>query len=230
MKAFLLAAGYGTRLRPLTDHIPKCLLPVRGVPLLETWLQLCHRHGIDEVLINVHAHAAKVSDYLGLHRNGVRVKVIEEPELLGSAGTIRANRAWIGQAESFWIFYGDVLTRANLTSMFHFHQSRKMLATLGVYRVPDPARCGVVTSDHEGILRSFIEKPRHPQSTVAFSGILLASPALLDFIPPNRPADFGFHVLPHLVGRAAVYEIPEYLIDVGTKETYETAQNTWPGL
>jgi len=229
VKAFLLAAGHGTRLRPLTDHTPKCLLPVRGVPLLEIWLELCRRHGIDEVLINLHAHSSVVSDYLNRNKNGIHTAIAEEERLLGSAGTVWANRDWVNQTECFWIFYADVLTRANLTSMLRFHESRGLLATLGVYRVPDPTRCGIVTVTQDGTLRSFVEKPSKPESTLAFSGIMLATPALLDLIPADRPADFGFHVLPHLAGQAAVYEIPEYLIDIGTKETYEVAQQTWTG-
>jgi mannose-1-phosphate guanylyltransferase len=230
MKAFLLAAGHGTRLRPLTDHTPKCLLPVRGVPLLEIWLQLCHRHGIDEVLINLHAHSSMVFDYLKGHKNGVHAEIVEEARLLGSAGTVWANRDWVNTTECFWIFYADVLTRTDLTSMLRFHQSRGLPATIGVYRVPDPTRCGVVTVTRDGTLQSFVEKPSKPESTLAFSGIMLATPALVDLIPADRPADFGFHVLPRLAGKAAVYEIPEYLIDIGTKETYEVAQNTWTGL
>jgi mannose-1-phosphate guanylyltransferase len=230
VKAFLLAAGHGTRLRPLTDHTPKCLLPVLGIPLLEIWLELCHRHGIEEVLINLHAHASIVSDYLKGHKNGLHTEIVEESRLLGSAGTVWANRDWVNRTECFWIFYADVLTRANLTSMLRFHQHRGLLATLGVNRVSDPTRCGVVTVTHDGTLRSFVEKSSKPESTLAFSGIMLATPALLDFIPPRRPADFGFHVLPHLAGHAAVYEIAEYLIDIGTKETYEVAQKTWTGL
>ena len=114
--------------------------------------------------------------------------------------------------------------------MLRFHESRSLLATLGVNRVSDPTRCGVVTTSHDSTLQSFVEKPKKSASTLAFSGIMLATPHLLNFIPSARPADFGFHVLPRLVGNAAVYEIPEYLIDIGTKETYETVQRTWPGL
>ena len=230
MKAFLLAAGHGTRLRPLTDTMPKCLLPVRGVPLLQVWLELCHRHGISEVLINLHAHASKVRDYSAQHKNGVEITIAEEPTLLGSAGTVWANREWVGDSECFWIFYADVLTRADLTSMLRFHRSHGQAATLGVNRVPDPARCGVVTARPDNVLQSFIEKPAMPKSQLAFSGIMLASPAWLDFIPPERPADLGFHVLPRLAGKASVYEIPEYLLDIGTPENYEIAQQTWPGL
>ena len=77
MKAFLLAAGHGTRLRPITDNIPKCLVPIRGTPLLSIWLQLCKQFGIDEVLINVHAHASSVREFLQQRGNGIRAELIE---------------------------------------------------------------------------------------------------------------------------------------------------------
>src|SRR5215469_8091130 len=92
LKAFLLAAGHGTRLRPLTEHVPKCLLPIRGIPLLGIWLEVCAKASIDSVLINVHAHADAVKRFLGEQQLPVSVEIIEEHELLGSAGTISANR------------------------------------------------------------------------------------------------------------------------------------------
>src|SRR5215472_16137594 len=105
MKAFLLAAGRGTRLRPFTDTVPKCLLPIRGTPLLEIWLRLCERFGIQEVLLNLHSHAPQVRNFLSNRRTKIlAVKLVEEQILLGSAGTLRVNRDWIGNDECFWIF------------------------------------------------------------------------------------------------------------------------------
>jgi mannose-1-phosphate guanylyltransferase len=115
MKAFLLAAGEGTRLRPLTDSIPKCLVPIRQKPLLEIWLQLCARSGIREVLINLHSHADAVRSFVAGRDFGVQIRLFEEPRLLGSAGTIAANRAWVQPDPYFWVFYADVLTNMNLS-------------------------------------------------------------------------------------------------------------------
>jgi len=91
MKAFLLAAGKGTRLKPLTESVPKCLLPFHGVPLLSIWLELCRRHGIGEVLINVHAHPDAIRGFVANNHHDVQVRLFEEPTLLGSAGTVAAN-------------------------------------------------------------------------------------------------------------------------------------------
>jgi mannose-1-phosphate guanylyltransferase len=230
VKAFILAAGNGTRLRPLTDNIPKCMVPVRGVPLLEIWLQTCKRVGINEVLINLHAHAETVHQYLRQNANGIRVHVAEETELLGSAGTVRANRDWIASEECFWIFYADVLHYADLKNMMMLHQLRKPVATLGVYRVSDPKRCGVVTVGEDGMIHEFVEKPTNPTGNLAFSGLMVGTPELVEAIPEQVPADIGFHVLPRLVGRMLAFPINDYLIDIGTMENYLKAQVTWPGL
>ena len=230
MKAFLLAGGLGTRLRPLTDSTPKCLLPVQGTPMLQIWFALCCHYGIDEVLINVHAHGGAVSKFIDENKDGLKVRLSEETALLGSAGTIHANRDWVTKEKSFWIFYADVLTTANLNQMLAFHNSRGQIATIGVYEVPDPSRCGIVQVDDDGAVLDFVEKPQAPVGNLAFSGLMLATPALLEVIPATSPVDLGFHVLPHIVGRMSAFRISDYLLDIGTPENYQTAQENWPGF
>ena len=230
MKAFLLAAGLGTRLRPLTDSTPKCLLPIRGVPLMGIWLDLCKRCGIDEVLINTHSHGESVRNYLEANKNGLITRVVDEPVLLGSAGTILANRKWVASESCFWVIYADVLTTADLGRMMQFHLRHRGIATLGAYRVPDPGRCGIMDVNNNGLIQRFIEKPKSPASHLAFAGIMIANARLFDAIPRHLPADLGFDVLPRLAGKMFAYSIPEYLLDVGTVEHYELAQKNWPGF
>jgi mannose-1-phosphate guanylyltransferase len=230
MKAFLLAAGHGTRLRPITDRVPKCLVPIQGIPMLAIWLRLCKTLGIQDVLINLHAHADIVRAFLrGLADGDVRVKVTEETQLLGSAGTLRANRSWVDGEDLFWVFYADVLHCADLAAMLHLHRQRKLIATLGVYEVPDPSRCGIITANSQDVIENFVEKPALPTSNLAFSGLMIATPALLDVIPERVPSDIGFDVLPKLNNQMVAFRISDYLIDVGTMENYEKAQATWPG-
>ncbi len=229
MKAFLLAAGHGTRLRPHTDGTPKCLLPIRGVPILEIWLALCRKHGISEVLVNTHAHAAAVKEFVAQWKDGIRVTVIEEPELYGSAGTLLANRDWVRGEDKFWVFYADVLTNADLAMMLAFHRA-STAATLGVYSVPDPQRCGIATLDRTGTVVNFVEKPAVPSGNLAFAGLMLATPQLLDEIPQKRGADIGFDVLPRLLGRMRGYRIGDFVLDIGTLENYDFAQKAWPGI
>ncbi|SRR5882724_11189482 len=229
MKAFLLAGGLGSRLRPLTDSTPKCLLPVQGIPLLQIWFDIFRQYNIDEVLINVHSHGDAVRRFIDDHKDGLKVRLFEENTLLGSAGTVLANREWVNKERSFWIFYADVLTTTNLNQMLTFHNSRGQIATIGVYEVPDPSRCGIVQVNEQGVVLDFVEKPKAPAGNLAFSGLMLATPALLNFIPDNCPVDLGFHVLPQIVGRMAAYRIPDFVIDIGTLETYRIAQQSWPG-
>jgi mannose-1-phosphate guanylyltransferase len=230
MKAFILAAGNGTRLRPLTDSVPKCLLPIQGVPLLEIWLNNCKAAGITDVLVNAHAHADAVKEFAATQKSGVRVSVVEEPQLLGSAGTLVENRAFVAGEEAFFVLYGDVLTNIDLRRMLEFHRQKNLSATLGVYQVPDPTRCGVVTMDENDVIQKFVEKPAHTESNWAFSGAMIGGQEIFDFLPDRRAMDIGFDVLPKMAGKMAGYRISEYLIDIGTLENYQTAQQSWPGL
>jgi mannose-1-phosphate guanylyltransferase len=230
MKAFILAAGDGTRLRPLTDSVPKCLLPIHGVPLLEIWLNTCKAAGITDILVNAHAHAEAVKQFAATQKSGVRASIVEEPQLLGSAGTLAENRAFAAGEEAFFVLYGDVLTAVDLRRMLEFHRQKNLAASLGIYRVPDPTRCGVVTMDDDEVIQKFAEKPTHPESNWAFSGVMIAGQEIFDFVPDQRPADIGFDVLPKMAGRMAGYRISEYLIDIGTPENYQAVQQSWPGL
>ena len=229
MKAFILAAGHGTRLRPLTDRMPKCLVPIAGTPMLQIWFDQCIRSGITEILINLHAHADQVGEFVARHAGDLDVKLFEEPELLGSAGTLRANREWLGKDPEFWVLYGDVLTNLNFPAMLVEHRTSGMLATLGTYHVADPRRCGIVTTNGNNRITAFVEKPRDPPGNMAFSGIMIASPAVCDAIPTAKPRpDIGLDLLPRLIGKMSAFPIRDYLIDIGTPANYERAQSEWP--
>ena len=162
---------------------------------------------------------------------GTKIEVSEEQILLGSAGTLLANRHWLNSDSSFWIFYSDVLTAANLAPLQAIHQRHSdHLASLGVNEVPDPRRCGIVSVDRDGVIRDFVEKPEEPTGSLAFSGIMIARRQMLDLIPSDGLADIAFHVLPKLVGRMSAIMISDYLLDIGTMENYQRAQETWPGF
>jgi mannose-1-phosphate guanylyltransferase len=198
--------------------------------MLQIWLEACQRHGIDEVLINVHSHAELVRRFIDSYFGGTSVTVVEEDQLLGSAGTLWANRDWVGKDAFFWVFYADVLNRVDFAAMLRLHRARKPMATLGVYRVPDPQRCGIVDVGADGTILEFIEKPAEPRSNLAFSGLLIGTPSMLEIIPQKRYADIGFDVLPRLAGKMIAYPVSDYLLDIGTMENYQKAQVTWPGL
>jgi mannose-1-phosphate guanylyltransferase len=230
VKGFLLAAGAGTRLRPLTNTTPKCLVPIQGAPLLAIWLEWCAMHGIDEILLNSHAHSERVREFVDVYRGPVRMTLTHEPELLGSAGTVHVNREFVRGEKEFAVLYADVLTNCRFDLLLEFHRKRRSPVTLGTYRVPNPTQCGIIVTDDTGKVVEFVEKPQFPKSDEAFSGILIGGPALLDRIPEKIPADIGFDVLPQLVSEMFAFPIAEYVFDIGTLEKYEQAQREWPGF
>jgi mannose-1-phosphate guanylyltransferase len=198
--------------------------------LLEIWLRNCKAAGITDVLVNTRAHTEAIRKFAAEQKTGVRIRIVEEPELLGSAGTLAENRDFVAGEESFFVLYADVLTNVDLRRMLVFHTQKRLPATLGVYQVPDPSRCGIVTMDENAVISNFIEKPMHPESNWAFAGVMIAGPAFFDFLPNRRPADLGFDVLPKMTGNMAAYPIAEYLLDIGTIANYHHAQESWPGL
>ncbi len=239
MKAFLLAAGMGTRLRPYTDTLPKCLIPIHGKPLLDIWIDLFQAHGIDSVLINTHHHAALVEQAvqrLRVHKTP-DIQSVFERELLGSGGTLLANRGFVEPGEDFIVAYADNLTNVDLTALIDFHQSRPAvdrILTMGLFRSPVPQACGIATLDADQTVTAFEEKPENPQSDLANAGIYVATYNVLGECHKIRQQvdpgvfDFGYHVLPRLAGRMSGYEIKAFLMDVGTVASYHKALDNWP--
>lgn len=236
LKAFMLAAGLGTRLRPLTNEVPKCLLPIGGKPLLQIWLEHLAHHGINEVLVNTHWHHEKVKGFLETRQKNQRVLTFYEPKLLGSAGTILANRHWVGDGPPFFIIYGDNLTNVDLSKMLDFHRSHGLPFTLGVFRSKTPEQCGIAEVREDGLVTGFVEKPKEPKSDLAAAGVYVADQRVFSFFPemgpdwqngPTIPLDLGFHVIPRLVGQMQAYLIEEFLVDIGTLAQYKAAQAAW---
>lgn len=225
MKAFLLAAGVGSRLRPITDNIPKCLVPINGYPLLYYWLKLFERYGIDEVLINLHHLSDLVLEFLRETNFSLKIHTVFEEELLGSAGTIRCNFDFVCREDAFLICYADNLTNMDLEQMIDFHRRRQTILTLGLFHTNYPHDCGIAEIDQDNIVVNFIEKPQKPKSNLAGAGIYIASHEILNYLPEHFPSDFGNDVLPKLIGKMKGYFINEYFIDIGTLDNYNQARN-----
>ncbi|WP_107771346.1 nucleotidyltransferase family protein [Nocardioides sediminis] len=227
MKAVLLAAGLGTRLRPLTDHVPKCLVPVRGKALLDIWLDSFTSAGVDEVLINLHHFPDLVRGHLASRHGGPRVVTAYEPTLLGSAGTLRAQRDWLAGEEMFLVVNGDNLTDFDLRDLVDAHRSGGAVATLSVFRTPRPRECGIVEVV-DGWVTGFQEKPQEPRGDLANAGLYAFVPDVIDRVRPGVPRDIGFDLLPGLVGEARAVDIGDaYFLDVGTPEALVRATREW---
>lgn len=225
MKAVLLIAGLGTRLRPLTDSIPKCLLPINGKPLLGIWFDKLVEAGVSDVLINTHWLADQVTDYVEKHcPPELTVTISYEQQLLGSAGTLAANRDFFG-TQPFFIIYGDNLSDVDLADLYASHIKHRPVLTLGTFEAEFPKRCGIAEIDQRQIIQGFVEKPEAPLSNRAAAGIYVAEPTIFDYFPESKNLsvlDLGFDVIPRLIGKMRNYSIDQ-LIDIGTFESYQKA-------
>ena len=201
MKAFLLAAGMGTRLSPITDHRPKCLIPIKGKPILQIWLELCARYEIEEVLINLYHFPDLVRNFIHSSTWNLKINLFHEEKLLGSGGTVLANKEFVKNEERFFIFYADNLTNVNLMQMVNFDDAHRGPLTMGLFRTDSPETCGIAEVNENSLIIGFEEKPKKPKSNLANAGIYLAKKEIWDYFPHQEFIDFGFDILPRLVGK-----------------------------
>jgi len=225
MKAFLLVAGLGTRLRPVTNNTPKCLVPIGNRPLMAYWFDLLEKYNVSEVLINLHHLPEKVRDFVDNYPTSLKVRMFYEEQLLGSGGTVWANREWVQNDSFFLIAYGDNLTNANLKSLIDFHCKNNPVLTMAVFKTDNPRECGIATIDEDNTIIGFEEKPTNPISNLANAGLFVASQEIFDYFPENNNGvlDFGFDILPKLIGKMKAYLLTEYLQDIGTLARYQKA-------
>ena len=225
MKAFLLAAGLGTRLRPLTNETPKCLIEINGKPLLSWWVDLLSLHNIKEVLINIHYLPEKVINFIS-EINKVKFVPFHEKELLGSAGTILRNREFVKNENDFLIAYADNLTNYNLSDMFKFHKLNNSVLTMALYKTDIPKQKGIVQLDNNNTIIDFVEKPISPKSNLANAGLYFCKQDVFDFLDDNS-FDIGFDLLPKLINNMSGWVTDDYLIDIGTYEQLKQARDEW---
>jgi len=228
VKAFLLAAGVGSRLRPITDTLPKCMVVIDDRPLLDIWLDAFERAGVDEVLVNLHHLPDVVRDHIAARQGPPVVRTFFEPELLGSAGTLAANRHWVDGEDFFLACNADNLTDFDLRSLIDEHREHRAFATLTVFHSETPWTGGVVEVDRDGTVIGFAEKPAEPVSDLTNAGMYAFHPSVLDEITGPAPNDIGHHLLPRLVGRARAMVVEGYFRDIGTVEAYRRAREEWP--
>lgn len=228
MKAFLLAGGLGERLRPFTDRLPKCLVPINGTPLLTIWLDLCKRSGVDSVLINISRHADALDSFLQAEKPSIDVTVVREDAPLGNAGTVLANKEFVSGEDNFFVLYTDNLTDVDLPKLLAFHQTHDGPLTMGLFRTPAPTSSGIVEIDATGRVLGFEEKPAHPKGNLANAGIYVSRQAVFDAIPSNKPVvDFGHDVFPALSGQLHAELLDGYLLDIGTPTGLAKGSQDW---
>jgi mannose-1-phosphate guanylyltransferase len=227
MRAMVLAAGLGTRLRPLTYEITKPMVPVLDRPVMEHIVELLERHGFEEVIANLHYFPETIREYFG-----ERISYRFEEELLGTAGGVRACAQFFGE-EPFLVISGDALTDIDLGALAARHRESGGVATLAVKKVEDTREYGVVLHDSDGRITGFQEKPSPEEalSDLGNCGIYVFSPEIFDYFPDRPFADWAHDVFPVLLENDVpfhIHEVREYWNDVGSLS--ELRQGTFDAL
>ncbi|MBI4610264.1 MAG: mannose-1-phosphate guanyltransferase [Candidatus Rokubacteria bacterium] len=227
MKAVIMAGGFGTRLRPLTAHIPKPMVPVGNVPILEHTVKLLRTHGLNDLLVLLYFLPEAVTSYFGDGgRWGVKMTYVTPPADLGTAGAVRFAAAQLG--EPVLVISGDVLTDFDLGRIVRFHGEARAEATMVLTRVELPLQYGIVITDASARVTRFLEKPSWGEvfSDTINTGIYVLEPSVIDAIPAHRPHDFGKELFPALLGAGRApygFVAAGYWRDVGNLVEYRVA-------
>jgi mannose-1-phosphate guanylyltransferase/mannose-1-phosphate guanylyltransferase/phosphomannomutase len=221
----VMAAGLGTRLRPLTYEVPKPMVPVANRPVMEHILALLRRHGLGEVIANLHWFPDTIRDHFGDGAGlGVALTYRYENELLGTAGGVRNVAEFFGD-EPFLVMAADALTDIDLAALRAAHEAHDGIATLAVKRVADVSEFGVVITGSDGRVQGFQEKPDRAEalSDLASCMIYVLEREIFDYFPDERVVDFALDVFPALLENDVpfhVHEIDSYWNDVGSLPEY----------
>jgi mannose-1-phosphate guanylyltransferase len=229
MRAVVLVGGFGTRLRPLTCHRPKQMLPIVHRPMLEHVVGHLVAHGVDDVVLSLGFRPEVFADaYPDAGCAGATLHYAVEPEPLDTAGAIRFAALDAGIDERFLVLNGDVLTDLDVTRFVEFHERAGAEATIALHKVDDPSRYGVVPTDSDGRVIAFVEKPPPGEAPTDLinAGTYVLEPEVLDRIPGDRRVSVEREVFPGLVESGGLYALDDesYWIDTGTPSTYIQAQ------
>ena len=228
LRALLLAAGLGTRLRPITEKIPKCLVEVAGEPLLGRWLRQLEAVCCEAVLINTHYLSDQVETFLQERPpTAMCVQTIHEPELLGTAGTLLANQAFFNDATGLLI-HADNAMDGDLQGLLNSHAARpeECLLTMLTFCTDQPRSCGIVATDGRGVVRAFHEKVSDAPSNCANGALYSFDPDFLAYCGSMnpQPTDFSTEVIPHLMGRIHTWHTSMPYLDIGSPLALQAAQ------
>ena len=212
----------------MTNNIPKCLVPIHGIPLLAYWLKILDRLGVTEILINLHYLSEKVIEFVSSSPYKNKIILSEEKELIGTGGTLVTNRNfWQGQKTL--VIHADNLCLSNLKGLISRHKNRlpHIDATLLLFRTPNPKSCGVVTIDPDGIITGFYEKVENPPTNLASGAIFLFAENVYDkyfrTLMMNTHYEISIDIAPKLVGKMQGWVVDDYYIDIGSPENYHNA-------
>lgn len=229
MRAILLAAGFGTRLQPLTHSTPKCLVPIKGKPLLDIWLDKLWLAGIELVAINTHYLADHVSTHIKQSKYQANVFIVNELNLLGTAGTLIKNKDFFCGDDGMLI-HADNYCCDDLVGFIEAHRKRptNCLMTMMTFRTNTPSSCGIVDVNEQGVVVGFYEKVKSPPGNLANGAVYILSKELINEIAINMSTanDFSRDILPAFLGKIFTYETLDLFMDIGTPESYKLANTS----
>jgi mannose-1-phosphate guanylyltransferase len=233
MRAILLAAGFGTRLRPITNNIPKCLVSINRRPLLDIWLSNLANAGIGPFIINTHHLSDQVSAHIRKSPFSGMAVLVYEPNLLGTAGTLIHNAEFFC-GEDGMLIHADNYCNVDFKDFMQSHTQRPAGCemTMMTFRTNAPSSCGIVELNDQKVVVGFHEKVPSPPGNLANGAIYILSKKLIsEILLTNKNAfDFSTEILPTLIGKIFTYEVTGVFVDIGTPEMYEFANHldkTW---
>lgn len=223
----ILAAGYGTRLQPLTLTKPKCLVEVRKEPILLHWLKIINSLGFNDVLVNTHYLHRQVSEFLSSKKHlGLNVIEAYEENLLGTAGTLIKNYELLNNKDILMI-HADNYTSSDLDGLIktYHNMPKNCLLTMLTFNSETPQNCGVVKLNKENIVTEFHEKVKNPPTNIANGAVYLFNQKLLNWIMKNEPKakDFSLDIIPKLINKIYTWHHEEPFIDIGTHKSLKKA-------
>jgi len=227
MKAMVLAAGLGTRLRPLTEDKPKCLVPLAGRPLIGWTLEWLRRAGVTECVINLHYLPEKVQQFVGDGSGfGLRVTYSYEPELLGTAGAVNKVASFFDTP--FYVIYSDNFSQWDIRKLKFEYERSNSIGTVAVHWREDVTQSGMVEFDQNNRILRLVEKPKPEGVTSHYvnAGFYYLNPRVFNYIPEGKPCDFAFNVFPEMLrAREEMYAVKmeDPIIGIDTIESYNRA-------
>ncbi|MBS7288506.1 MAG: NTP transferase domain-containing protein [Candidatus Freyarchaeota archaeon] len=227
MQAVIMAGGKGTRLRPLTVNIPKPIVPIVDVPMMEHTINLLKRHGVRDIMVTVSYLGDKIEKFFGGgSRYGVNISYSHEEEPLGTAGGVKLLEERIDG--TFLVLSGDVLTDIDITRLVKTHEENDAMVTIALTRVDNPVAYGIAMVDENGRIQRFLEKPGWGEvfSDLVNTGTYVLEPEVFNYIPKGKEYDFSKDLFPRLLKegeRVFSYRMREYWIDIGNPQKYVQA-------
>lgn len=222
MKAVILAAGLGSRLKPITDTIPKVMVPIGGKPLLLWHIEYLKRYAITDIYINLHYKPEKIRSFLSDGRSlGVHITYSYEPIIRGTAGALRAFGRYL--TDRFILLYGDVFTTINLNRFSEYHREKNALVTAVVHHTHHPLDSDLAEVSSRGKITKLMFKPhgRKPLNALSLGAMYVCEPGMIPLVPQKIPSDFVHDILPAVMRfkkSLYAYNTDEFMMDIGTIE------------